>query len=94
MVPAAPWPARTRAPVATCPCSGPSVGAPTYHDLVLPDGHHGRAVSQSFELEPDDPRQRLTVVVAAEIENLEEFESRIHRLLLVDRHRRPPPRCC
>jgi len=61
---------------------GASVGAPTFHDLVLPDGHHGRAVSQTFELESDDPRQRLTVVVAAEIENLEEFENRIHRLLL------------
>ena len=59
-----------------------AVGVATYHDLVLPDGHHGRAVSQSFELESDDPRRRLTVVVAAEIENLREFESRIHRLLL------------
>ena len=64
------------------PLIGASVGAPTFHDLVLPDGHHGRAVSQAFELKPNDPRQRLTVVVAAEIENLEKFESRIHRLLL------------
>ncbi len=37
---------------------------------------------RSFELERNDPRQRLTVVVAAEIENLEKLESRIHRLLL------------
>lgn len=58
------------------------VGMATFHDLVLPDGHRGRAVSQAFQLQPGDPRQRLTVVVAAEIENLEEFESRIHRLLL------------
>jgi two-component system sensor histidine kinase QseC len=58
------------------------VGVATYHDLVLPDGHHGRAVSQAFELAPDDARQRLTVVVAEEVENLESFENRIHRLLL------------
>jgi two-component system sensor histidine kinase QseC len=57
-------------------------GIATYHDLVLPDGHLGRAVSQTFELEPGDPRRRITVVVAAEIENLERFETRIHRLLL------------
>lgn len=59
-----------------------AVGVATYHDLVLPDGHHGRAVSRTFELERGDPRRLLTVVVAAEIENLEKFESRIHRLLL------------
>jgi two-component system sensor histidine kinase QseC len=59
-----------------------AVGVATFHDLVLPDGHRGRAVSQAFELEPGDPRQRLTVVVAAEIENLEQFEGRIHSLLL------------
>ena len=59
-----------------------AIGVATYHDLVLPDGHNGRAVSQTFELESGDPRQRLTVVVAAEIENLKEFENRIHRLLL------------
>jgi len=57
-------------------------GIATYHDLVLPDGHLGRAVSQTFKLEPGDPRGRITVVVAAEIENLEKFETRIHRLLL------------
>jgi two-component system sensor histidine kinase QseC len=64
------------------PRLGASVGLVTYHDLVLPDGHRGRAVSQSFELEPGDPRRRITVVVASEIENLERFESRIHTLLL------------
>lgn len=58
------------------------LGVATFHDLVLPDGHHGRAVSQAFQLQPGDPRQQLTVVVAAEIENLEEFEGRLHRLLL------------
>jgi len=64
------------------PLLGATVGVATYHDLVLPDGHHGRAVSQTFELGPDDARQRLTVVVAEEVENLERFESRIHTLLL------------
>jgi two-component system sensor histidine kinase QseC len=64
------------------PLLAAAVGVATYHDLVLPDGHHGRAVSQTFELAPDDARQRLTVVVAEEIENLEIFERRIHRLLL------------
>jgi signal transduction histidine kinase len=59
-----------------------AVGAATYHDLVLPDGHRGRAVSQTFALEPDDPRRLLTVVVAEEVENLDHLESRIHRLLL------------
>jgi len=58
------------------------VGLATYHDLVLPDGHRGRAVSQAFELEPDDPRRLLTVVVAEETENLDRLESRIHQLLL------------
>jgi signal transduction histidine kinase len=58
------------------------VGVATHHDLILPDGHRGRAVSQTFGLGPDDPRQRLTVVVAAEVENLEKFETRVHRWLL------------
>jgi len=58
------------------------VGVATYHDLVLPDGHHGRAVAQTFELGSDDRRGVLTVVVAEETENLDRLESRIHRLLL------------
>jgi signal transduction histidine kinase len=64
------------------PLLAAEVGVATFHDLVLPDGHHGRAASQTFELEPGDPRRRITVVVAAEIEYLERFESRLHRLLL------------
>jgi two-component system sensor histidine kinase QseC len=59
-----------------------AAGVPTYHDLVLPDGHRGRALSQTFDLEPDDPRRLLTVVVAEETENLDRLESRIHQLLL------------
>jgi two-component system sensor histidine kinase QseC len=58
------------------------VGAETYHDLILPDGHRGRVVSRAFELEPGDARRLLTVVVAVETESLEHLESRIHRLLL------------
>jgi two-component system sensor histidine kinase QseC len=64
------------------PLLAASVGVATYHDLTLPDGHRGRAVAQSFELGADDPRRVLTVVVAEETENLDQLESRIHRLLL------------
>jgi two-component system sensor histidine kinase QseC len=58
------------------------VGAPTYHDLTLPDDHRGRAVAQVFVLPPDDPRGTLTVATAAEIENLDALERRIHAMLL------------
>ena len=58
-------------------------GRATFYDLVLPDGHHGRAVARIFELPPSDPRGTLTVVTTEEIENLEALESRIHRMLLV-----------
>ena len=54
----------------------------TYHDLVLPDGHHGRAVAKVFELPPGDPRGALTVVTAEETENLDALEVRIHSMLL------------
>ena len=57
-------------------------GSPTYLKLTLPDGHRGRAVAQVFDLPPGDPRGALTVVTAAEIENLDALESRIHVLLL------------
>lgn len=57
-------------------------GGPTYHDLTLPDGHRGRAAAQVFELPPGDPRGSLTVVTAAEIENLDALEARIHVMLL------------
>lgn len=56
---------------------------PTFHDLLLPDGHRGRAVAQVFELPVGDPRGALTVITAAETENLDALESRIHVALLV-----------
>ena len=59
------------------------IAQPTYHDLDLPDGHRGRAVSQSFGLAEGDPRGHLSVVVAEETEGLEQLESRIHVMLLV-----------
>ena len=59
------------------------VSQPTYHDLQLPDGHRGRAVSQSFALPPGDARRALTVVTAEEIEDLETLEGRIHIALLL-----------
>ena len=55
---------------------------PTYYDLVLPDGHRGRAVARVFELQPGDPRGTLTVVTAEETENLDALEGRIHFMLL------------
>lgn len=58
-------------------------GGPIYHDLTLPDGHRGRAVAQVFELPSGDPRGSLTVVTAAEVENLEALEGRIHVMLFV-----------
>jgi two-component system sensor histidine kinase QseC len=58
------------------------VGTATYHALVLPDGHRGRAASQTFALPAADARGALTVVTAKEIENLERLESRIHFILL------------
>jgi two-component system sensor histidine kinase QseC len=59
------------------------VGKPTYHDLKLPDGHRGRAVSESFALPAGDTRRALTVVMAEEIESLESLESRIHFVLVL-----------
>lgn len=59
------------------------VGRPTYHDLELPDGHSGRAISQSFSLPEDDARGLLSVVTAEETENLDRLERRIHVLLFI-----------
>lgn len=56
---------------------------PTYHDLVLPDGHRGRAAVRVFDLPNGDRRGALTVMTAAETENLDALESRIHFTLLV-----------
>ncbi len=58
------------------------VGHPTYHDLTLPDGHRGRAISQSFSLPGVDARGLLSVVTAEETENLDRLEARVHMLLL------------
>jgi signal transduction histidine kinase len=54
---------------------------PTTHDLVLPDGHRGRAVSEIFELPPGDPRLTLEVVTAEETEPLDSLERRMHAIL-------------
>jgi len=59
------------------------VGRPIYHNLTLPDGHRGRAISQFFALSVDDARGLLSVVTAEEIESLDRLERRIHVLLLV-----------
>ena len=59
------------------------VGRPTYHDLTLPDGHRGRAISQSYSLPESDVRGTLSVVTAEETENLDRLEARVHGLLLV-----------
>ena len=59
------------------------VGQPRYHDLQLPDGHRGRAVSESVRPAARGSPRALTVVTAEEIENLESLESRIHFALLL-----------
>lgn len=59
-----------------------SVVHANYRDLDLPDGHRGRAVSQTFGLPDGDPRRFLTVVVAEETERLNQLEARIHIALL------------
>jgi two-component system sensor histidine kinase QseC len=51
--------------------------------LKLPDGHRGRAVIQVFDLPVGDPRGALIVMTAAETENLDALESRIHVMLLI-----------
>ena len=58
------------------------MAAANFSDIELPDGHRGRAVSQTFGLPENDPRRFLTVVVAEETERLNELESRIHFMLL------------
>jgi two-component system sensor histidine kinase QseC len=57
-------------------------GTPIYRDLVLPDGHSGRAVAAVMELPAGDPRGALTVVTSEETEDLDRLEGRIHFLLL------------
>lgn len=65
------------------PMLAAAAGGLTYHDVMLPDGHRGRAVASIIELPADDPRGDLRVVTAEEIENLGRLESRIHVMLLV-----------
>jgi two-component system sensor histidine kinase QseC len=60
-----------------------SPSGPRFRDMILPDGHRGRAVWQAFELPAGDTRGVLTVVTAEEIENLDRLEHRIHLLLLL-----------
>jgi two-component system sensor histidine kinase QseC len=57
-------------------------GGRTFRDLVLPDGHKGRAVSESLPLPPGDVRGVIHVVMAAEVEGIEALENRIHFILL------------
>ena len=58
-----------------------AVGRPTYYDLTLPDGHKGRAITESIELRAGDKRGVLHVVMAQEIEAIETIEGRIHFIL-------------
>jgi len=60
-----------------------TVGVPAYHDVVLPDGHRGRAIIQKFVLPAGDPRGSLTVVTAEETEKFEGLQNRIHEMLLL-----------
>jgi len=57
-------------------------GERTFQDLTLPDGHKGRAVSESVRLSPGDGRGVIHVVMAAEVEDIEVLENRIHFILL------------
>jgi len=59
------------------------IGQQTYSDLLLPDGHRGRAVAEVFPLPEDDPRGTLIVVTAEETGTLERVENRIHAILLL-----------
>lgn len=51
------------------------------YDLTLPDGHRGRALARHVLLPAGDLRGSITVVMATEIESLDELETRVHRLL-------------
>jgi two-component system sensor histidine kinase QseC len=53
-----------------------------FRELTLPDGHKGRAVSESVRLPPGDVRGVIHVVMAAEVEGLEVLENQIHFILL------------
>jgi two-component system sensor histidine kinase QseC len=53
-----------------------------YYDMVLPDGHAGRAVAQRFALPAGDPRIALDIVLAEEREALDALEDSLHFALL------------
>lgn len=54
-----------------------------YFDLLLPDGHRGRAVVRRYALPADDPRGALVLVVAEEREQIDALERRLHLMLLM-----------
>lgn len=51
------------------------------YPMRLPDGHGGLAAAGTMRLAPGDPRGELTVVVAKEIESLENLEQRLHWMM-------------
>ncbi|GAB3747488.1 sensor histidine kinase [Lysobacter olei] len=54
-----------------------------YFDLLLPDGHAGRALARRYPLDPRDARGALDIVVAEEREQLDALEGRLHLMLAV-----------
>lgn len=60
-----------------------SDGAPVrLYDVVLPDGHRGRAAVGRFALPAEDPRVALTLMIAEEREPLDALERSLHFALL------------
>ena len=53
---------------------------PDLYELALPDGHRGRAVAESSPCRPGTHGEILTVVMAAEIENLDRARATHSRL--------------
>lgn len=51
-----------------------------HYDLLLPDGHRGRAVVRRYVLPGNDPRRHLILVVAEEREQIDALEQRLHFL--------------
>lgn len=52
------------------------------YDVVLPDGHRGRAAVRRFDLPADDPRGSLYLMIAEEREPLDALERSLHFALL------------
>ncbi|MBS0583546.1 MAG: sensor histidine kinase N-terminal domain-containing protein [Proteobacteria bacterium] len=63
------------------PPQRPAAGKPTYFDMILPDGHSGRAVATMLESHAADAGRKL-LVVATEREPHDRLERRIHYTLL------------